>query len=411
MELLTVSTVEQTRQKLLDCAAGWKLSVERVRLAEAAGRVLAEDLFALDDIPGFCRSTVDGYAVVSADTAAAGESLPVFLKLVGKVEMGKPADFSLCRGECAYVPTGGSIPAGADAVVMIEYCEPFDQNGIAVYQSAASGSGIALPGEDARKGASLLRRGSVIRSSEAGALAAAGIDSVPVYEPFRITIISSGDELVPQGKNPMPGQVRDVNIFSLAFLAEQSGYRVVSSCLLHDDETALETAVRDALPTSDVIALSGGSSQGAKDFTAAVFSRAARPGVFCHGLAIKPGKPVILGFDEESATILAGLPGHPVSALVVFRALFVWLGRRLTGQRDPLPVPAKMACNVAGAPGRETWLPVALKPNGAGFTADPVFGKSGMIRTLCDSDGYVIIGLNKEGVRRDEDVQIHLWEI
>jgi molybdopterin molybdotransferase len=411
MNLLTVSAITEARQKLLDCAANLKPRAERAGLTEAAGRILAEDLLALDDIPGFCRSTVDGYAVIAADTAAAGESLPVFLKLVGRVEMGTPANFAVRHGECAYVPTGGMIPGGADAVVMVEYCELFDQTGVAVYRSAASGSGVALAGEDARKGDALLRRGAKIRANEAGALAAAGIDSVPVYAPLRLTLISSGDELVPPAESPGPGQVRDVNRFALEALASQSGYRVATSFLLRDDEAALEAAVREALPSSDVIALSGGSSQGAKDLTAAVFSRVARPGVFCHGLAVKPGKPAILAYDSVSDTILAGLPGHPVSALMVFRMLFVWLARTLTGQRDPPPVPAKMACNTAGAPGRETWLPVALTPNETGYTAEPVFGKSGMIRTLCGADGYVIIGLNKEGLRKDEDVWVHLWEI
>jgi molybdopterin molybdotransferase len=409
MKLLTVDTIDEARRKLLACARDLKIPVEQAPVTQARGRILARDIAASEDIPDFRRSTVDGYAVVSADTAGAGEAAPVFLSVAGTVEMGRAAGFSLGRGQCAYVPTGGMIPEGADAMVMAEHCEPFDEKSAAVYESAPAGGFVARIGEDAKKGAVLLRRGVKIRPAEMGALAAAGIAEVPVYAPLRIVIISTGDELVSPREKPRPGEVRDVNSWALAALAEQSGFRVAGSCTIKDDRPALENAVREALRSGDVVVLSGGSSQGVKDMTADIFAALARPGVFCHGMAIKPGKPTVLAFDRETGVILAGLPGHPVSALIVFKVLFSWLVQTLTGRSPPFPIPAKMSCNLAGSPGRTVYQPVKLRRTDKACIAEPVFGKAGMISTLTGSDGYVIIDLNREGLQKGEDVLAYLW--
>jgi len=412
VKLLTVDTIDEARQKLLDCAAGLELRFEQAEARLALGRVLAEDVTAQEDVPGFRRSSVDGYAVISADTAGAGESLPVLLRLAGAVEMGKPAGLVIGRGECAYVPTGGMVPEGADSMVMVEHAEPFDGahgTEIAVYESSAVGGHVVRVGEDFRRGELLLRRGTKLRSQEIGALAALGVTRVPAYLPLRITIISSGDELVSPSAKPGPGEVRDVNTTALEALAAESCYQVVALQTIKDDEAELEKAVKEAMQKSDVVALSGGSSQGAKDMTAQVLSHVADPGVFTHGLAVKPGKPTILGFDKKTNTVLAGLPGHPVSALMVFRILFAWLARRLTGQKEPCPIPAKITCNLANSPGRTCYHPVALHPCEGEYLAEPVFGKAGMITTLTKADGYIVIDLNKEGLEKGEAVQVFPW--
>jgi molybdopterin molybdotransferase len=407
MTLLLVDTIEQAREKIFDYAKTWGLKTKTVPLNEAAGQTLAQDIYAPCDIPGFCRSTVDGYAVFAADTAAAGEAIPVFLKQAGKVAMGKPAGFSIRSGECAYVPTGASVPDGADAVVMIEYCENAGRN-IAVYEAAAVGAGLACAAEDCRAGELLLRRGAVARPQEAGALAAAGIRVVAVFEPLRLAIISTGDELVPPEQQPRPGEVRDINTHALKALALKRGYSVLSCQTLPDDEARLGAAIREAMPACDVVLVSGGSSQGEKDITASVIRKASNPGVFTQGLAVKPGKPAILGWDENSKTLLAGLPGHPVSAMMVFEILFGWLADTLFGRTPPFPIPAKVSCNVPGSPGKAVCQPVILRLEEGGYIAQPVFGKSGMITTLCKADGYIIIDLNKEGLKKDEPVLVHL---
>jgi molybdopterin molybdotransferase len=300
------------------------------------------------------------------------------------------------------------LPAGADAVVMAEYCENSGGN-IAVYEAAASGMGMAQAGEDCREGDLLLRSGSLIRPQETGALAAAGITNLRVFAPLNLCLISTGDELVPPDKNPRPGEVRDVNTYALKALAMKWGYRVVNVQVLPDDETKLETAVSEAMSLCDIIAISGGSSQSERDFTAKVIDRLAKPGVFTHGLAIKPGKPTILGWDEDSKTLLAGLPGHPVSAMMVFEILLGWLLDKLFGKPLPLPVPARVTCNAPGSPGKTVLLPVILRLEDGAYSAQPVFGKSGMITTLTRADGYIIIDLNKEGLKKNEPVLVHLF--
>jgi len=246
MDFLTVHSVEDARQKLLSHAKDWMASGENVPLQKALGRILSADIRAPLDIPPFRRSTVDGYAVFAADTAAAGESIPVPLTLRGRVDIGKPASVAIGRGECAEVPTGGMLPDGADAVVMVEYAESFHEDGIAVYSGVAIGENVVQIGEDTTAGTLLLRRGRRVLPQDVGALAAAGITAVPVYIPPRMTILSTGDELVSPETEPDPGQVRDVNTFALSALAVKTGYTIAGVGVLPDDETALENAVRSA---------------------------------------------------------------------------------------------------------------------------------------------------------------------
>jgi molybdopterin molybdotransferase len=408
VKLLTVDTIEQAREKLWEKAKSLSLKTETISLDEVQNRILAEDLYAPSDIPSFRRATVDGYAVVAADTAGAGEAAPVFLKQAGSVSMGIPADFSIRSGETAYVPTGGMLPGGADAVVMIEFAESAGGS-LAVYEAAASGTGMTEIGEDVKKGGPLLRRGVVIRPQEAGLLAAAGIINVRVFSAPKLSLISTGDELVTPDRNPGPGQIRDINTTLIKAIALKRGFQIVSSKLIADDRELLEAAIREAMRTNDVVVLSGGSSQGEKDLTAAIIDKAAKPGVFTHGLALKPGKPTILGWDEESLTVLAGLPGHPVAAMMVFEFLLGWLHDKFFGCPSPLQVPARISCNFPGSPGRTLCQPVTLRLEDGAYTAEPIFGKSGMITTLTRADGYIVIDLNKEGLKSGEPVLVHLF--
>ena len=413
MKLLNVDTVEAAREKLAACTQDWTLPVEKVPVSCAAGRVLAEDIIAAENIPGFRRSTVDGYAVVSADTAESGESIPAFLKLAGSVEMGKAANFSINRGECAYVPTGGMLPGGADAMVMVEYTGSVTAGAgkktIAVYEPAAVGRGVAEADEDICRGETALRRGAVLRPQEIGVLAALGIEQVPVYGPLRLALFSTGNELAAPGTAPALGEIRDINAPALRALAPRRGFTVTVQRTIPDDAALLEQALRGALDAADVIAVSGGSSQGEKDAAAEVFSRIAEPGIFTRGLAMKPGKPAILAYNRVTKTILAALPGHPVPAMLVFETILSPLFRSLSGQREPFPVPAVFSQNLAAAPGRACYQPVMLRFGSGGYIAEPVFGKSGMISTLAYASGYIIIDLNKEGLRQGEAVWVHLF--
>jgi len=409
MKLLKVDSVEQARQKLLDYVGSWKLDRQIISMEACFGRILAEDIYSSEDMPAFRRSTVDGYAVLSKDTAAAGESIPVFLTCVGQVEMGKAAYCTIGSGQCVYVPTGGMVPEGADAVVMVEYSEEFGKEGIALYTSATYGENIVQIGEETEKGDKLLERGKRLQAQAVGVLAAAGVVNVPVYKPLRLTLISTGDELVSPEAPLHLGQIRDVNTFALKGLAEKNDFTVVKNLIIPDDEEKLVNAAKEAMSFSDIVAISGGSSQGKKDVTRVVIDRISSPGVFTHGIALKPGKPTILGYDELSGTLMVGLPGHPVSAFMVFELLLCDLNRHLNKSVKPPAIPARVSINVPSSPGKSTCYPVTLKQEDGGYSAIPVFGKSGLITTLTRADGYFTIERDREGLSAGDVVFVHLF--
>lgn len=408
MELLAVDSLGEAREKLVKAVGDKPCKIKEIDVNEAQGYVLAADMEAAIMIPDFRRGAVDGYAVFSKDTWGASESAPVFLEIIGEVNIGCPAEQKLYSGQCVYVPTGGMLPDGADCMVMVEYCEFFDQNHIAVYESAAVGKNMVEIGEDIKKGEILLKKGKRIEPRDIAALAAAGITKIPVFEPLSITIISTGDELIPPGEKRHQGQIYDINTYGLRAQAVKHGFTVRDAYVLKDEESLLLAGVTKAMETSDIVIVSGGSSQGKKDMTKKILDEAAMPGVFTHGLSLKPGKPTILGYDEKSETILAGLPGHPVAAMLVFELIVLWLDRYRLGIGEEYTLPAVMETNLASAPGKTTCQMVELIKNKEGYTARPVFGKSGLITTLSRADGFVLIDMNKEGIRAGEQVEVHL---
>ena len=384
------------------------MKMETVKLSEAYGKCLAENIYAEENIPDFRRATVDGYAVKASDTQGAGESVPVFLSVVDEISIGKPALREIKNGECAYVPTGGMIPDGADAMVMVEYTELFDKRDAAVYSSVSAGNGVVQIGEDAKKGELLLSRGTVLHSAQTGVLASLGKHTVKVYAPWHITIISTGDELAEVGEEKGRCQVYDINTHALYALAKEQGMTVDKAFSVKDEDEKIEQALKDALLCSDIVVISGGSSQGKKDMTADIIDKIAEPGVWTHGLALKPGKPTIVGMDKPSGTLLIGLPGHPVAAIMVFQLLLVWLQKNLRGEKETPGVPAVLSSNIPGAAGRAVCQTVKLEKEENGYRAIPVFGKSGLMHTLTQADGYVLVEADKEGIRKGETVYVQL---
>lgn len=410
MKLLKVDVLAKAREKLLEHVEDCLFETEQVGLRDALSRVLAKPVLAGEAIPPFRRSSVDGYAVRCADVGGASESVPAFLKVIGEVCLGESTPLAVGPGQCVYVPTGGMLPAGADAMVMVEYCEAFSAAEIAVYTSVAAGAGVVQAGEDMKEGEAVLPAGRRLRPQDIGALAALGKTEICVYRPWRVTILSTGDELIEPSVKPKPGQIRDINTYGLCAQAEQEGMKITACHIVPDVREELEKRIAEAKETSDLIVISGGSSQGKKDMTAEVVEELSSDGVFTHGLAMKPGKPTILGYDRESHTILAGLPGHPAAAMMVFEEVLLWFYRERTGQTGRIPVTATIETNVAGAPGRRTCQMVRLDRNDAGeVKAIPIFGKSGMITTLTKADGYLIMEENQEGLKAGEVVFVHLW--
>lgn len=408
MRFLQVDTISGARERLLQEVGDNFLKMETVKLSEAYGKCLAEDIYAEENIPDFRRATVDGYAVKASDTQGAGESVPVFLSVVDEISIGKPALREIKNGECAYVPTGGMIPDGADAMVMVEYTELFDKRDAAVYSSVSAGNGVVQIGEDAKKGELLLSRGTVLNSAQTGVLASLGKHTVKVYAPWHITIISTGDELAEVGEEKGRCQVYDINTHALYALAKEQGMTVDKAFSVKDEDEKIEQALKDALLCSDIVVISGGSSQGKKDMTADIIDKIAEPGVWTHGLALKPGKPTIVGMDKPSGTLIIGLPGHPVAAIMVFQLLLVWLQKNLRGEKEALGVPAVLSSNIPGAAGRAVCQTVKLEKEENGYRAIPVFGKSGLMHTLTQADGYVLVEADKEGICKGETVYVQL---
>ena len=407
MDLLKVDTIKEARSKLASCCAGIMPGTEETDLFEALGRVLAFDIFSKENIPPYRRSIMDGYAVRSKDLGAAGDMIPTMLKVTGEVLLGTDSSaLSVEPGCCVYVPTGGYVPEGADAVVMVEYCEPFGESMLAVSKSASPGENVVQEGEDVSEGDILLSKGRKLRPQDIGVLAAAGVVRVPVFVPWRVTVISTGDELVSPEETPGPGQIRDINSYTISARSEAEGFTVMRTLSIKDDSDSITAALEAAKADSDLVVISGGSSQGKKDMTAQLVEKAADHGVLTHGIAAKPGKPTITGYDEASRTLFIGLPGHPAAALMVYEQLLISLWRGMTGREDQRSVPAKVTANAPSAPGRMTFQLVKLNGN----EAEPVFARSGMISPMSAADGYFVTDENSEGVRAGDTVRVFLWE-
>ncbi|MBI4493991.1 MAG: molybdopterin molybdotransferase MoeA [Chloroflexi bacterium] len=387
-----------------------EVRTERVPIARALDRVLAEDLTAPADLPAFARSTMDGFAVRAADTYGASEGLPAYLSVVGEALMGVRPETRVGVGQAVRIATGGMLPEGADAVLMVEHTQEVDRQTIEVVRPVAPGENVLRVGEDVARGASVLPRGHALRPQDLGGLAALGFAEVAVARRLRVAIVSSGDELVPPDQVPGPGQIRDINTYTLAALVERAGHEPLALGIVPDDYDRLAAAARRALELGDVAILSAGSSVSTRDLTAQVIASLGQPGVLVHGVSLRPGKPTILAVARGKPVF--GLPGNPVSCMVTFDLFVAPTLARLSGLRGRSPrqvVSARLAHNVASAPGREDYVQVRLEPRGAELWAVPVFGKSNLIYTLVRADGMIKVDLDKGGLSEGELVSVVLF--
>src|SRR6516162_3965404 len=383
-----------TTRTVAEALAGFRprrrTATETVLLGEALRRVPGEPVIAPHPLPGFARSTVDGYAVRAADTYGVSEGLPGYLTLAGAVLMGTEPTTAVTSGTAVVMPTGGALPPGADAVVMIEYTAEAMPGTIEVVRPVAPGEGVVRADEDAKPGEVIIGGGRPLRPQDIGMLAAAGVTSVTVRKKPVVTIFSTGDEVVPADTPQLkPGQVRDATAAALAALVADAGGEPVLGGIVPDDPGALEKALRGALPTSDVLVISAGSSVGVRDETANAVARLGEPGIWCHGLAIKPGKPTLLA--ECAGVPVIGLPGNPRSALVVFRLIGMPVVRLVGGCESPPPQPstrARLSRDLASAAGRFDVVQVTVSEDGI---ATPVFGLSALLSVLTAADGYIVI--------------------
>lgn len=388
---------------------------ETVAVDEALDRITAVAIQSPDALPSFRRSTMDGFAVRAADTFGAGENLPAFLRVVGEVPMGAAADVALGVGDAAVVHTGGMLPEDADAVVQIEHTQrvggggsvPYD---IEVLRAVAVGQNVLQAGEDVALGAEVLPAGHAIRPQDVGGLLALGITAVAVRRRPRVAILATGDEIVPPGQPVQPGQVRDINSYTVAAMVRRAGGEPVLRGIVPDELDLLRDTAVDALAEADMLVLSAGSSVSVRDMTGQVIDELGEPGVLLHGVATRPGKPTIVGVAQGKPVL--GLPGNPVSAMVQFGMFGVPAVRRMLGVVErPLQrtVFARLSANIASESGREDYVPARLEQDEVGWTAVPVFGKSNLIYTLVRADGLIKVPLNAGGVLAGERVEVVLF--
>lgn len=410
-EFFNVLPPQRALQALLDTMPPPSPANEEVAVNEALGRITAQDLCAAEDLPSFPRSTMDGYSLRAADTFGASEGLPAYFKVVGEVPMGRPAHVYLSSGEAAGAYTGGMLAHNADAVVMVEHTQQVDASTVEVVRPVAPGENVVQPGEDVRRGETILPQGHLLRPQDLGGLTALGITRVKVTRRPRVAILSTGDEVVAPDVTPAPGQIRDVNSYTIAAQVSGAGGEPVALGIVGDEYEEQLAAARKGLELADVLVLSAGSSVSSRDLTADVINALGEPGVLVHGLSIRPGKPAILGLAAGKPAF--GLPGNPVSAMIVFDLVVRPVLYRLAGCVQP-PEPstawAALTLDIASAPGREDYVPVRLSGNGSDeLKAEPVFGKSSLIFTLIRADGLVQVPLDKAGLYAGETVAVRLF--
>jgi len=400
MRFLKLVSVEEAEKTLLSLAK--LLPTEHISLDNASGRILAEPVCSPADIPGFNRSVKDGYAVRSIDTLGAGELRPNILKLVGKIAMGENNSGSIGEKEAKYIPTGGVMPNGADAVIMQEQVECAG-TALLIKGAVNPGLDVLKYNEDFSKGEEVFSAGHIITAQTAGVLAAFGFDPVLVRKRPLIGIISTGNELIAPANTPDIGQIRDTNTSLLrAFMTEQ-GAGAVFYGIVKDEADALQPVLAKAAAECDLVILSGGSSKDERDVTSGVIETLGK--IHVHGVSVSPGKPTIIGSIHDVPVL--GLPGHPASTFMIATLFVTPLLRKMTGTTQKLrSITARISTSFPSEKGRVDLIRVKLLPN---RDIEPVLGKSGLLNTLIKSDGYIKVPAGLDGYEPGEVVEVYLW--
>ncbi|NNK57219.1 MAG: molybdopterin molybdotransferase MoeA [Desulfofustis sp.] len=407
-----LTAVAEARSRLLSHIGEIKPGVQRLPLEKCLDRVCASQVVSPEDLPPTDRSTMDGFAVIAADTFGASQSMPGYLDIRGEVVMGEVPAGKISRGTCFKIPTGGLLPAGADAVVMHEHTVPVDSEVVEIIKPVGSGANLIKQGDDIRKGAVAVERGQLLRPQELGLLAGLGISEVEVYAPLEIGVISTGDEIVDYREIVSPGKIRDINSIVLSSLVRRCGALVHDYGIVSDDENTFFSIVEEAVTENNLVLFSGGSSVGMRDLGEQAIERIGNPGILVHGVSLKPGKPVIIGLCD--GTPVFGLPGHPVSAMVCFDffvrpAIEILSGITPVSTINQPSVQARLKRNINSAAGRLDVVRVQLELEGDVLQARPILGKSGAISTLSQAHGYFLIDEDSQGVSSDDTVDVYLY--
>ncbi len=419
-EFLDLANPQELPDKMKNWFEPANLNTEQASLHNALDKVLAENIIAEEDLPPFSRSAVDGYAVRAEDTYGAGEAQPAYFTVNKKVEMGEKPDFSLAAGEAAEIATGAMLPQGADCCVKIEETERISPNKIEVMTDMAPGELVIKRGDDITRGDVLLEKGDILRAQDIGTLSGLGMTQIQTYSSPEIALLATGDEIIPPDQVKGPGEIRDINTPALRSLFSKWGLQVVEGGIVPDKKEQLKKAIKENL-ASDIIIISGGSSVGVRDFTIDAIDELGEPGVLLHGIAVKPGKPTILGRIAE--TPILGLPGNPASAWLVSCLIMPALVRFLQNRGLPdkreiwqQSQTANLTSQVSSARGREEFIPVKFNHSSPELETEkdidyfhqvsPVLGKSNLITTLVESQGYIHLGMGEEGLPKDSKVWV-----
>jgi molybdopterin molybdotransferase len=406
-EFLKLTNADEARSRLYEAMRGAEIGFEQIPSTQSAGRYLREDVIAEEHLPPFTRSSMDGYAVQAKDTRGASELQPIYVKIVGEVPMGAAPKFKLQPGEAALIHTGGMLPEGADAVVILELSQRTSTNDLEVYKSVAAGENVIFKGEDVKPGQKVLTAGRRIRPTEIGGMLALGKMQVKVALRPRLALLSSGDEVIPPQQMPQMGQVRDVNSGMLAALIESEGGNAKTYPILPDSWEQISSVIRQAYQENDAVVISAGSSASTRDMTAEAIRLLGEPGILVHGINIRPGKPTILAYCNGKPVI--GLPGNPVSAMVIAHFFVRPVVRWMQGGSQGLPTPtlkARLELNYASQSGRDEWIPVKVDYEESGLVARPVFFKSNLIFQLSGADGLVYIQKDANGLEAGSEVDV-----
>ena len=400
----------KTTEEVLDLVEGFQpVEEEMVPLDRAFGRVLSKPIVSPEDLPGFPRTSVDGYAIKAKDSFGATESLPALLEIVGEVGMGQIPAMTVAPGQAVKISTGGMVPKGADSVVMVEYCHLMDQTTLEVSRAISPQENVIQPDDDFKKGAAVLQKGWRLRSQDVGVLAGLGVTELAVHRKPRVAVISTGDEVIPVREKPKPGQVRDINTYTLSAFCTEQGAEPIPLGLCRDDFGQLRDLLLRGLESADTVWISGGSSVGTRDLTLKVFESIEGTELLVHGISISPGKPTIIA--RRGTTGIFGLPGHTASAMVVAEVFLAPFLARLGGEatlheKRRTKVVARLSRNIESAGGRDDFIRVKLIRKDREWIAEPIFGKSGLISTLVEADGLLRIDRNTEGLYQGQEVEV-----
>ena len=405
----------RTREEVLRIVAAFRdVGTEVVASAKASGRVLSADVKSPCDSPHFDRAMMDGFAVRAEDVSGASAESPVMLRVVGHVDMGRPAECTVEQGAVAELGTGAAVPEGADAVVMLEYTDRLSNDTIAVTRPVARRENVMRMGADFREGELMFQAGKRLAPKDIAALVSVGIGMVEVFRRPTVAIIPTGDELVPPQKEPATGQIRETNSAVLAALIERDGGIAVAMKIVRDDPEKLKAAIDQGMDSADMVLVSGGSSVGTRDMTLAALESFENSEILVHGIATRPGKPTIVARIEEKPIV--GLPGHPVSSLVSYEVVVRSLLDRLSGvsgrivqARSGSTVRARLKRKLPALIGRDEYVRVRFERTENELVAVPVGRSSGATSTLAAADGWILVEMNTEGLEAGEEVEVTLF--